>query len=107
MNYVSTPKLYVYNLNAGTYVFKLTVTDDKGVTGSDQVTVNVSSSTAQIIREDMKPANQLLAEPHGTPNIRRATASSETFVSPYRRSAFSQGAFVSDMIQERRRFNVG
>lgn len=107
MNYVSTPKLYVYNMNLGTYVFKLTVTDDKGVTGSDQVTVNVTGSTAQIIREDMKPANQLLADPHGAPNVRRATASLETFELPYGRSTSSQRAAISDVIQERRRYNAG
>lgn len=107
MNYVSTPKLYVYNMNPGTYVFKLIVTDDKGATGSDQVTVNVTGSTAQITHEDMKPANQLLAEPHGAPNVRSATASLEAFEIPYGRSAFTQGTVVSDMIQERRRFNAG
>lgn len=107
MNYVSTPKLYAYNMNPGTYVFKLTVTDDKGVTGSDQVTVKVTTSTAQIIQEDLKPANQLLADPHGTANIRRATASLETFGLPHGRSASTQGAVVSEMIHERRRFNAG
>jgi gliding motility-associated-like protein len=38
----STPNLSLSNLLQGTYVFQLTVTDDKGATGSAQVTVIVN-----------------------------------------------------------------
>lgn len=46
LNYVSKPTLYVYNMNAGTYVFKLVVTDNEGATASDQVTVTVKDGVA-------------------------------------------------------------
>jgi predicted esterase len=38
--------LDVKNMIAGTYVFKLTVTDNSGLTGSDDVTITVNSGTA-------------------------------------------------------------
>jgi hypothetical protein len=41
----STSKLYASNLVAGTYVFRLTVKDKKGLAKSDDVTVKVNSST--------------------------------------------------------------
>ena len=40
----NTATLTASDLVAGTYVFQLTVTDDDGATGSDQVTVTVNSS---------------------------------------------------------------
>ena len=46
LNYVSKPSLYVYNMNAGTYVFKLTVTDDEGATATDQVLITVKDGVA-------------------------------------------------------------
>jgi hypothetical protein len=42
-NYVSKPELYIYNLHPGTYVFKLTVTDNKGAKDDDLVTVVVKA----------------------------------------------------------------
>lgn len=39
----TTPTLQLTNLLAGTYVFQLTVTDDKGATNSDNVTVSVNN----------------------------------------------------------------
>jgi hypothetical protein len=46
LNYVSKPTLYAYNMKAGTYVFKLTVTDDKGITATDNVQVIVKDGAA-------------------------------------------------------------
>jgi hypothetical protein len=43
---VNTSTLTAYQLVAGTYVFRLTVTDDKGATDSDDVTVVVNSATS-------------------------------------------------------------
>ena len=43
----TTARLRAYNLVAGTYVFRLTVKDNKGASKSDDVTVKVLSSTAK------------------------------------------------------------
>ena len=40
----NSAKTLISNLSAGTYVFELTVADDKGATAKDQVTVTVQSS---------------------------------------------------------------
>jgi hypothetical protein len=106
MNYVSTPKLYVYNMNPGTYVFKLTVTDDKGATGSDQVTVKVTSSTAQVIREN-DPIHNLMDGQDVKSAYRRAALSRSESERPHPRSSNEQGMFVSSVMQERRRSNAG
>ncbi|MBX2895942.1 MAG: T9SS type B sorting domain-containing protein [Cyclobacteriaceae bacterium] len=42
----NTPILVVTNMVQGTYIFSLTVTDNEGSTGSDQVTVTVSVSSS-------------------------------------------------------------
>ncbi|RPE08354.1 T9SS C-terminal target domain-containing protein [Chitinophaga lutea] len=44
---VAAIKPIVTSLQAGTYVFQLTVTDNKGATASDQITVNVTSASNQ------------------------------------------------------------
>jgi dienelactone hydrolase len=41
----TSPKLRVYNLRAGTYVFRLSVKDDKGAVKSDDVKVFVNAAT--------------------------------------------------------------
>ena len=38
------PLLHLSKLVKGRYIFKLTVTDDKGLTGSDTVAVNIKES---------------------------------------------------------------
>jgi dienelactone hydrolase len=45
---VSKPTLELSKLAAGTYKFRLTVTDDKGATGVDYMTLTVGSSTASL-----------------------------------------------------------
>jgi hypothetical protein len=45
MSGTTTSKLYAYNMLAGTYYFRLTVTDNKGATKYDDVKVTVSSSS--------------------------------------------------------------
>ncbi|MBS1933306.1 MAG: T9SS type A sorting domain-containing protein, partial [Bacteroidetes bacterium] len=45
----STAKPTVSGLSAGNYVYKLTVTDNKGATSSDQVTVKVNAETSPVI----------------------------------------------------------
>ncbi|HEX8038884.1 MAG TPA: PKD domain-containing protein, partial [Chryseosolibacter sp.] len=44
----TTAKLHAYSLVAGTYVFRLTVADDKGATKYDDMTVTVLSSTTNV-----------------------------------------------------------
>ena len=45
MSGVDDKVVTVNRLLEGSYVFKLTVTDDKGLTGSDTVAVNVKKGT--------------------------------------------------------------
>ena len=48
MSGVNEKIVTVKKLLEGNYVFKLTVTDDKGLTGSDTVAVNVKKGEVQI-----------------------------------------------------------
>lgn len=56
MDKETTAKLWVDKMKAGTYVFRLTVTDNKGATKYDEVKVTVkSSSTASNNKNNIKP----------------------------------------------------
>lgn len=48
MSNTSTPKLWAYNLAAGTYYFRLTVTDNNGVSRYDDMKLTVQLSTAAL-----------------------------------------------------------
>ena len=56
----NTANLTASNLNVGTYVFRLTVTDNMGATGSDTVSVRVNPAVAQnlALRKPVKVSSQ-------------------------------------------------
>lgn len=104
INYVSTPTLSVTSMLDGTYVFQLTVTDNKGATGSDQVKVIVTAGTAQVIENPapiFKDADITVPK-----SIARGVipADAGLIAMPYRKSVFSyREGFVLNVMQERRR----
>ncbi|MGB8195216.1 MAG: PKD domain-containing protein [Chitinophagaceae bacterium] len=74
---VSTTNLDVKNMVAGTYVFKLTVTDNQGATGTAnvQVTVNGTSSAAPVANAG---SNQTLTLPTNSATLNGSASSGVT-----------------------------
>jgi Secretion system C-terminal sorting domain/Bacterial Ig domain/Right handed beta helix region len=63
----SSASTNVTGLIAGTYVFRLTVTDNRGATGFDEVTVTVNATSVPLTVSITSPANNAILS--GTTNI--------------------------------------
>lgn len=100
---VSKPTLTIYDLKSGTYVFKLVVTDNKGATGADYVTITVNAGTASIQNDNIK----MLATPL---NLAPKTNSKLTGIAlngmPYNSVFNNRELFALSVSGERRRMNV-
>jgi dienelactone hydrolase len=70
---VSKPTLQLSQMKAGTYTFKLTVTDNMGATGSDQVTIVLNDAITSATSFSAEPVN-IISENTLAENLLNASA---------------------------------
>jgi hypothetical protein len=99
MSNTTTSKLWLSYAPAGTYYFRLTVTDNKGATKYDDMKLVVSTSTASLSTEKSKSIFQ---------NENRSLIASTNFEElPYRKLLFNQrGTYVVNVLNDRRRMKT-
>jgi hypothetical protein len=105
MSNTTTSKLWAYNLVAGTYYFRLTVTDNKGGVKYDDMKLVVSNSTASNDEFDIKMERVDLT-PTQTESPKRL-ATLDTNDLPYREVLIRQELFaLTAQTESRRRLSV-
>ncbi|HEY0741303.1 MAG TPA: PKD domain-containing protein [Chryseosolibacter sp.] len=102
MSNTTTPKLWASNLIAGTYYFRLTVTDNKGGTKYDDMKLVVSSSTASINGELHIKLERIGVETSTGEAVKRF-ASTDTHDLPYREVLIRHELFASSVQTESKR----
>jgi pimeloyl-ACP methyl ester carboxylesterase len=85
----SSSTLSISGLTAGTYVFRLTVTDDKGAKGTDEVTVTVNANNAPVANAG---ADKSITLPLNSLSITGSGTDSDGSVVSYAWSKSSGGA---------------